>query len=671
MHFLRFALLRLHMLADLLAVLALLLGRLVGEVVDCLIGVADAFALQRGNLAPIVDDDLALIGVGILVDLRGFAFSRFGLGLFLRVARGRRVNCLGSRPRQLGRHLLGDLGVRLGADVGRKRRLGEVALRPRRPAASIVAAGSAETGATKVLVHLARLDVGLAGVVLERFDLRVALAREVRRCHPSGPCPSRRGWRPSLRSTEGRSPADVSMLSSLVLIPFVKPRTKSMKASQKLPLFSSSSSFSRIGVGRNGRRRSAIETGSRIALAGAAPLRPSARCRWGPGSAGRLGSGVNRCLTVLAPSSGGLSAISFCSPFILASTVGPNSGWVAAIADGLASMKAVVASSELPPSSTFSTMATCLGRPASTGGGRVMSGSGGASPNISPVGGATSWSSVLERSIGRLCGLGCGCRPRRFGRGRFPGRFGRFGLAGLAPDRHQRRFGEVHLADRIEEMIPARERIPAFLDLAAEIIVAGRIPVDRRDADHLGRLSFGILGAFEAGHHGEMIVGDDIEGDVALSRHLSGGPKLHRIECRRSQFPVRDRDSGLLHRPPGEDAAPAWKRVLPDLASVGCGLLDHDELVDHRFADRGPAEGGQEIFAEALPAEALAVGPSLLGVDLADLASRKADRIQDLGPYSIAFVSAFRLGLQANDGGGLAVRLDRALLHRVGEFMCE
>ncbi|MCY1346840.1 hypothetical protein D9M69_329380 [compost metagenome] len=256
----------------------------------------------------------------------------------------------------------------------------------------------------------------------------------------------------------------------------------------------------------------------------------------------------------------------------------------------------------------------------------------------------------------RLGGGGCGLRFYRFR---------------LAADRDQRRFRQAQLAHRVEEVVPVLQLVPAFLHLAAEVVLAGGVAVDGGDAGQLERLAFGILAALQPGDHGEVVVRQHVDGDVTLARQLAGRAQLQRVEGRRAELPVGNRQAGLLHRPPGEDAAPAGQRVHAGLRAVLVGLLDGGDPVDHLLADHRAAERRGEVFAQAFPADALAVGAALLRIDLADLAARQADRLDDLRTHLVA------VGVL---GGGEAdhilvatfrFRLHGALLDGVGQFVGE
>ncbi|MCY1406325.1 hypothetical protein D9M71_215870 [compost metagenome] len=213
--------------------------------------------------------------------------------------------------------------------------------------------------------------------------------------------------------------------------------------------------------------------------------------------------------------------------------------------------------------------------------------------------------------------------------------------------------------------------VPAFLHLAAEIVLAGGVTVDGGDAGQLLRLAFGVLAALQAGDHGEVVVRQHVDGDVALARQLAGGAQLEGVEGGRAELPVGDRQAGLLHRPPGEDAAPARQRVHARLLAVLVGLLDGGDPVDHLLADHRATEGGGEILAQAFPADALAIGAALLRIDLADLPTRQADRLDYLRAH---LVTVGVLGRGEADHilvGGFALRLHRALLDGVGQFVGE
>ncbi|MCY1346841.1 hypothetical protein D9M69_329390 [compost metagenome] len=188
---LRLAFLALDVVADLLACLALLGGGVAAEGVDVVVGLADAFALQFGDLAAVVDHQLALGGVGVGVELGGGLLGGVDLAVLVGVAGGGGVHRLAARLGEVRREGLGDPRVGVVAHVLGQRRGGvggDVVVGLRIDGRG----GFRRDGDRALLVELARLDVGLPGVVAQRRDLGVALVLQrrgaflARRVHAPG-----------------------------------------------------------------------------------------------------------------------------------------------------------------------------------------------------------------------------------------------------------------------------------------------------------------------------------------------------------------------------------------------------------------------------------------------------------------------------------------------------
>ncbi|MCY1180693.1 hypothetical protein D9M73_211550 [compost metagenome] len=138
------------------------------------IGLADAFALQLGDLAAVVDHQLALGGVGVGVELRGGLLGGVDLAVLVGVAGGGGVHRLAARLGEVRREGLGDPRVGVVAHVLRQRcgGIGGDVVVGLRVDARRRFRGD---GNRALLVEHARLDVGLPGIVAERRDLGVAL----------------------------------------------------------------------------------------------------------------------------------------------------------------------------------------------------------------------------------------------------------------------------------------------------------------------------------------------------------------------------------------------------------------------------------------------------------------------------------------------------------------